>query len=84
MSKAALNMMTVQMHKRLKDEGVCVFAFCPGLVRSRLRGESEEAMNAQGRAGDPMVSGKAILDIVAGRRDDCAGRFLSVGGVYPW
>ena len=84
MSKAALNMMTIQMHKRLKDQNVRVFAFCPGLVRSKLRGDTEEAMSARGNAGDPMVSGKAILDIVAGRRDGDSGKFIHKDGIYPW
>ncbi|KAF7713430.1 Uncharacterized protein PECH_001287 [Penicillium ucsense] len=85
MSKAALNMMTIQMHKRLMGKNVRVFAYCPGLVRSRLRGESEEEVSAQGRAGDPMVPGRGLLDIVAGRRDEEAGQFLSAAcGVFPW
>jgi NAD(P)-dependent dehydrogenase (short-subunit alcohol dehydrogenase family) len=84
MSKAALNMMTIQMHKRLKDQNVRVFAFCPGLVRSMLRGDSEEAVSAQGYAGDPMESGKAIMEIILGRRDEHAGKFLHRDGCYPW
>lgn len=84
MSKAALNMMTVQMAKGLGEKGVKVFAFCPGLVRSNLRGEGEENVSAWGRAGDPMVSGKGILDIVLGKRDEDVGKFVWVEGVYPW
>ncbi|KAF7590221.1 hypothetical protein BBP40_003152 [Aspergillus hancockii] len=84
MSKAALNMMTIQMHKRLKDQNVRVFAFCPGLVRSLLRGDSEEAVSAQGHAGDPMESGKAIMGIIVGQRDEHAGKFLHRDGYYPW
>jgi NAD(P)-dependent dehydrogenase (short-subunit alcohol dehydrogenase family) len=84
MSKAALNMMTIQMHKRLKDQNVRVFAFCPGLVRSNLRGVSEEAVSAQGNAGDPMESAKAIMEIVVGRRDEDAGKFVHKDGCYPW
>ncbi|KAJ5635926.1 uncharacterized protein N7484_009239 [Penicillium longicatenatum] len=83
MSKAALNMMTVQMHKRLEGK-VRVFAFCPGLVRSMLRGVSEEAVSAQGHAGDPMESGKAIFEIILGRRNDDVGKFLHKDGFYPW
>lgn len=84
MSKAALNMMTIQMHKRLKSQNVRVFAFCPGLVRSNLRGASEEAVTAQGNAGDPMESANALLEIIAGRRDDDAGKFIHKNGFYPW
>lgn len=84
MSKAALNMMTVQMARRLGEKGVKVFAFCPGLVRSNLRGVAEEEVSAWGRAGDPMVSGRGILDIVSGKRDGDVGKFVWMGGVYPW
>lgn len=84
MSKAALNKMTIQMHKRLKNQNVRVFAFCPGLVRSKLRGDSEKAVSAQGHAGDPMESAKAITEIAVGRRDNCAGTFLHKDGCYPW
>jgi NAD(P)-dependent dehydrogenase (short-subunit alcohol dehydrogenase family) len=84
MSKAALNMMTIQMNKRLKNQNVRVFAFCPGLVRSKLRGDSEAAVTAQGHAGDPMDSAKAILGIVSGQRDEDVGKFVWIGGCYPW
>ncbi|KAJ5297652.1 hypothetical protein PENANT_c005G02222 [Penicillium antarcticum] len=84
MSKAALNMMTIQMHKRLKDQTVRVFAFCPGLVRSNLRGASEDAVTAQGNAGDPMVSANALLEIIEGQRDEDVGKFVHKDGCYPW
>lgn len=84
MSKAALNMMAIQMHKRLNNQNVRVFAFCPGLVRSNLRGDSEEAVGAHGHAGDPMESAKAITEIAVGRRDEDAGKFLHRDGCYPW
>lgn len=84
MSKAALNMMTIQMHKRLKDQNIGVFAFCPGLVRSKLRGDSEDAVSAQGHAGDPMESGKAIMEVIVGQRDEDVGKFIHKGGCYPW
>lgn len=84
MSKAALNMMTIQMNKQLAPQNVRVFAFCPGLVRSRLRGESEEAISYGGRAGDPLVSGRAVLDIIEGKRDVDAGKLVHKDGIYPW
>jgi hypothetical protein len=57
---------------------------CPGLVRSNLRGTSEEARNAGGRAGDPKVSGETILSIVQGKRDEDVGKLVWKDGVYPW
>jgi NAD(P)-dependent dehydrogenase (short-subunit alcohol dehydrogenase family) len=84
MSKAALNMMTIQMHKRLQSRGVRVFAFCPGLVRSKLRGEGEAAVSAEERAGDPLESGRGILGIVLGERDGEAGGFINKDGQLAW
>ena len=57
---------------------------CPGLVRSRLRGDSEEAISSWGRAGDPMESGKTVLNILEGARDEDAGKFVHKDGTYPW
>lgn len=53
-SKAALNMITVQIQKRLRSRGLWVFAFCPGFVRSNLIGEDEDAVREYGTAGDPL------------------------------
>jgi NAD(P)-dependent dehydrogenase (short-subunit alcohol dehydrogenase family) len=40
-SKAALNIITIQIHKRLHSCGLRVFAFWPGFARSNLMGEDE-------------------------------------------
>lgn len=84
MSKSALNMLTVQLHKKLQDRNIKVFSFCPGLVRSNLRGTTEEAVSAGGAAGDPIESGKGIMDILEGNRDAETGRFVHKDGVWPW
>ena len=84
MSKAALNMLTIQQHKRLQGQNVRVFAFCPGLVRSRLRGESEEEMSAWGNAGDPMIPAKGILDMIEGKRETEVGKFINTSGTNLW
>ena len=54
-SKAALDMLVLQDAKVLGRQGVRVFAVCPGLVESGLRGQSEQERSAGGRAGDPEV-----------------------------
>lgn len=84
MSKAALDMAAVQQHKRLQSQNVRVFAYCPGLVRSKLRGDSEEAISAGGAAGDPMNSAKGILRLLEGERDSEAGNFVNENGTWPW
>jgi len=61
-----------------------VFPMCPGLVVSNLRGGSEEARSAGGRAGSADVSGETILSIVRGDRDKDVGRFVYKDGVYAW
>ncbi|KAL1884777.1 hypothetical protein Plec18167_002369 [Paecilomyces lecythidis] len=89
-SKAALNMLTVEQGKALGEKredgrgGVKVFAVCPGLVRSNLRGEKEEERNARGRAGDPEESGRLMLSILEGERDKDVGKFVYKDGVSAW
>ncbi|KAJ5171872.1 hypothetical protein N7492_004465 [Penicillium capsulatum] len=84
MSKAALDMMAIQWHKRLHAQNVRVYAFCPGLVRTKVRGPSEEAFTGNGNAKDPMESALGIWDIVSGKRDADAGKFLNKDGLLPW
>jgi NAD(P)-dependent dehydrogenase (short-subunit alcohol dehydrogenase family) len=83
MSKAALDMMTIQMQKRLQGQ-VRIFAYCPGFVRSNLRGTDEASVTANETAGDPLESGRGILSIVLGERDEEAGGFVHKDGSYPW
>jgi NAD(P)-dependent dehydrogenase (short-subunit alcohol dehydrogenase family) len=83
-SKSGLNMWALQDYKELAPQGVKVFTFCPGLVRSNLRGPDEEFVSAGGNAGDPAVSGESILKIVKGERDADVGKFVHKDGVYPW
>lgn len=84
MSKAALNMATVQLSKRMQDKNILIFAFCPGVVRSNLRGTTEEAISARGAAGDPTESAKGIINILDGNRDDETGGFLHKDGTWAW
>ncbi|KAK5331669.1 hypothetical protein LTR93_000674 [Exophiala xenobiotica] len=83
-SKSALNMLMIYEAKEMGKKGLKSFVVCPGLVRSNLRGKSEEAVNAGGAAGDPMVSGQTILGVVEGKRDADVGKFVHKDGVYPW
>lgn len=83
-SKAALNVVMVEDFKRLGKRGVKVFTVCPGLVRSNLRGTSEEQVSAGGKAVDATVSGEFILSIMEGKRDADVGKFVHKEGVWPW
>ncbi|KAF2102545.1 short chain dehydrogenase/reductase [Rhizodiscina lignyota] len=84
MSKAALDMLMVQEYTALRGKGVKVFAMCPGLVRSNLRGKSATEVSAGGAAGDPDISGHTMLTIVQGERDADAGRIVHKDGTYNW
>lgn len=83
-SKAALNMVAIKEWKDFGSKGLKVFAFCPGFVISNIRGPSEDARTGWGQAGDPMVSGQTLLDIIEGRRDAEDGKFVHKDGVYSW
>ncbi|KAH8821439.1 short chain dehydrogenase/reductase [Xylogone sp. PMI_703] len=83
-SKAALNMIAVVEWRDYHEKGLKVFAMCPGLVVSNLRGTSEEARTFGGAAGDPTVSGQTLLSILQGERDADAGKLVHKDGVYPW
>jgi NAD(P)-dependent dehydrogenase (short-subunit alcohol dehydrogenase family) len=83
-SKAALNMLALQESIEFSSTALKVFAFCPGFVRSNLRGESEDARSGWGAAGDPKLSGEGILSIMQGERDADAGQFVHKDGIYPW
>lgn len=82
MSKAALNMLAIIDATTLGKQ-VKVFAVCPGLVESNLGGEDEQTRTAGGKAGDPKVSGRTLLDIRKGGRDADLGKFMHKDGVYP-
>ena len=84
MSKSALNMLMVQEDKELRSKGVKVFAVCPGLVVSNLRGTGDEQRSAGGRAIDPKISGELVLSIIRGERDEEVGRPVKFEGVHPW
>lgn len=84
MSKSALDMIAVTEYHKWTPKGVKVFALCPGLVRSFLRGPEEDRISAGGRAGDPDTSGETMLSIIEGNRDADVGKFVHKDGVYPW
>lgn len=90
-SKSALNFIVIQEAIQSASAGLKVFAFCPGLVESALRGPSQEARTSMGNAKDPMAAGEGILRIIQGKRDADVGKLVHAGnfipggeGVYPW
>lgn len=85
-SKAALNMIAIMEDKLYNSSGLKVFTVSPGFVVSNLRGTSEDARMGWGLwgDGDPLVAGNTLLEIIEGKRDDDAGKFVTKDGVYPW
>ncbi|TLS29873.1 hypothetical protein PpBr36_02766 [Pyricularia pennisetigena] len=85
-TKAALNMLA-ELEAIVHGDEVKtkVFLFCPGLVVSNLRGNSEEMRSMGGAAGDPAVSGQTLLTIIEGKRDADIGKgTIHKDGVYQW
>jgi NAD(P)-dependent dehydrogenase (short-subunit alcohol dehydrogenase family) len=73
-SKAGLNMLTLQWAKALKDEGFCVMVISPGNLKTELGG-----LGMPDRAEmDPSIGAKACLAIVEGSGTEDTGRFRNI------
>ena len=78
--KTALNMITACQWVQYAPEGIKVFAFCPGFTVSNL-----SAMNTRENGAKPTDEAvRPLVDVVEGKRDDEAGKFLHATGLYPW
>jgi NAD(P)-dependent dehydrogenase (short-subunit alcohol dehydrogenase family) len=77
-SKAALNMITVKLAGRLRDDGIIAVALHPGLLRTALatpRGELE----------DPDVAAGEIVTCIDGLTPAESGTFVRRDGtIHPW
>jgi NAD(P)-dependent dehydrogenase (short-subunit alcohol dehydrogenase family) len=77
-SKAALNMITVKLAARLRDEGITVVALHPGLLRTALG-------TPRGPLEDPAPAAAEIVALVDRLSLAQSGRFLHRDGtVHPW
>lgn len=72
-SKAALNMLTVQLHEELKESGIKVNSISPGFVKTDLTGH-----------GIMTPEEGARLPVQYALGGDDSGRFLEPGGATPW
>ena len=79
-SKAALNMVTACQWVEYGPEGIKVFAFCPGFAVSNL--SSLNKLENGAKPTDEAV--RPLVDLLEGKRDDEAGKFLNATGTYPW
>lgn len=76
-SKAALNMATVQMAHALRERGIVVVALHPGWVRTDMGGEGASEVPEDSVAG--------LRRVIAGLGIDDSGRFLDwTGAALPW
>ncbi|ETA51788.1 SDR family oxidoreductase [Ponticoccus alexandrii] len=73
-SKAALNMLTIQLHEELQAEGIKVNSVSPGFVKTDLTGGYGEMTPEEG----------ARLPAEYALEAEVSGRFLEPGGQTPW
>ncbi|EHK21069.1 uncharacterized protein TRIVIDRAFT_59538 [Trichoderma virens Gv29-8] len=81
-SKAALNMVMLNWHWLLLDDGVKTFAISPGFLATNLGGVPEK-LKALG-AGDPSIGGEFIRKVTEGERDADAGKVVNKDGLQDW
>ena len=76
-SKAVMNMVTVQLAARLQRDGISAVCFHPGWVRTDMGGEAADLSPEESAAG--------IVATVDGLTDDQNGGFFRHdGSVHPW
>ena len=76
-SKAALNMITVKLAWRLRDDGVIAVAIHPGYLRTEMSGPGADL--------DPADAAVQIVDLVDALTMEQSGTFLQWdGSVHPW
>lgn len=81
-SKTALNMMMLDWHRVLKNDGVKAWAISPGFLATNLGG-NQAALKMMG-AGDPRLGGEFVRDVLEGARDADVGKVVSRQGVQSW
>ncbi|RCI12222.1 hypothetical protein L249_0152 [Ophiocordyceps polyrhachis-furcata BCC 54312] len=82
-AKAGLNMMMREWHRHLSEDGVKVWAISPGYLATGLGGSVER--NRKQGAGDPVVAGEFVRDVLEGRRDRDVGMAIARDGrVQAW
>lgn len=84
MSKADLNMYTLELWKRLHKDGfkAIVFGICPDFSTAMLGGFSEG--KRAWVSSHLHIGGQVIADAISGKRDDCAGGIIWREGAREW
>ncbi|KAK1254799.1 hypothetical protein MKX08_008794 [Trichoderma sp. CBMAI-0020] len=81
-SKTALNMVMLNWHWLLHDDGVKTFCISPGFLATNLGGMQEKLKELG--AGEPSIGGHFIRAVTEGERDGDAGKVVCSGGVQDW
>ncbi len=81
-TKTGLNMMMLNWHCALKEDGVKVWSLSPGMLATNLGG-IKERLKAMG-AGHPSIGGNLLTEIVEGKRDADVGKVVNLDGVQPF
>jgi NAD(P)-dependent dehydrogenase (short-subunit alcohol dehydrogenase family) len=77
-SKAALNMISVKLAQRLRDDGIIAVAVHPGVLRTAIASPRMEAE-------DPAVGAAELVTLIDALTPDQSGAFLHRDGrVHPW
>jgi NAD(P)-dependent dehydrogenase (short-subunit alcohol dehydrogenase family) len=77
-SKAALNMITVKLAGRLRDDGIIAVAVHPGLLRTAIG-------TGRGNLEDPAPAAAEIVALIDSLTSEQSGAFLHRdGSVHPW
>ena len=75
-SKAALNMLAVQLAQELRAGGISVNAVCPGYVDTDLSAHRGDVA--------PSDAARLPVELVTGLIPTATGRFLDVNGGVSW
>jgi NAD(P)-dependent dehydrogenase (short-subunit alcohol dehydrogenase family) len=76
-SKAALNMVTIKLASRLRDDGVIAVALHPGYLRTSMGGANADL--------DPADAAEQITDLIDELTMEQSGTFLRWdGSEHPW
>jgi NAD(P)-dependent dehydrogenase (short-subunit alcohol dehydrogenase family) len=76
-SKAALNMVTIKLATRLRDDGIVAVALHPGFLRTDMGGPNADL--------DPADAAAQITDLIEGLTMEHSGTFLCWdGSPHPW
>ncbi|GKT47431.1 short-chain dehydrogenase/reductase tropE [Colletotrichum spaethianum] len=86
-AKAGLNMVMLEWVRMLKNDGVKVWCVAPGFFATDIGEGDPDSMKKMG-AGDPAGGGKALVDVLEGKRDADVGKVVNMAiygtPVQPW